>query len=42
MHLNSRLPRPWHYVLLVLNVLFFGSFSVNFFADFFGDPLITF
>jgi hypothetical protein len=47
MYLNSRLPRaarprPWHYVLLVLNFLFFGFFFVNFVADFFGDPLITF
>ena len=47
MYLNSRLPkparpRPWHYVILVLNVLFFGFFFVNFIADFFGDPLITF
>ena len=46
-YLNSRLPRaarprPWHYVLLVLNVLFFGFFFVNFVADFIGDPLITF
>jgi hypothetical protein len=46
-YLNCRLPRParprpWHYVLLVLNVLFFGFFFVNFVADFFGDPLITF
>jgi hypothetical protein len=47
MYLNSRLPRaarprPWHYVLLVLNFLFFGFFFVNFIADFVGDPLITF
>jgi hypothetical protein len=47
MYLNSRLPRaarprPWHYVLLVLNFLFFGFFFVNFIADFFGDPLIVF
>jgi hypothetical protein len=47
MYLNSRLPRaarprPWHYVLLVLNFLFFGFFFVNFVADFFGDPLVTF
>jgi hypothetical protein len=47
MYLNSRLPRaarprPWHYVLLVLNFLFFGFFFVNFVADFVGDPLITF
>ncbi|RJL32665.1 Nramp family divalent metal transporter [Bailinhaonella thermotolerans] len=47
MYLNSRLPRParprpWHYVVLVLNFLFFGFFFVNFIADFLGDPLITF
>ena len=47
MYLNSRLPRvarprPWHYVILVLNFLFFGFFFINFVADFFGDPLITF
>jgi hypothetical protein len=47
MYLNSRLPRParprpWHYVVLVLNFVFFGFFFVNFVADFIGDPLITF
>jgi hypothetical protein len=47
MYLNSRLPqvarpRPWHYVLLVANVLFFGFFFINFISDFFGDPLIVF
>jgi hypothetical protein len=47
MYLNSRLPRaarprPWHYVLLALNVLFFGFFFINFIADFFGNPLIKF
>jgi hypothetical protein len=47
MYLNSRLPkaarpRPWHYVLLSFNVLFFGFFFVNFIADFVGDPLVTF
>src|SRR5688572_19510808 len=47
MYLNSKLPRParprpWHYVLLVLNVLFFGFFFINFVADLVGDPLITF
>jgi hypothetical protein len=47
MYLNSRLPRParprpWHYVLLVANFLFFGFFFVNFIADFFGNPLVTF
>ncbi len=47
MYLNSKLPRParprpWHYVILVLNFLFFGFFFVNFIADFVGDPLVTF
>ncbi|TMR88403.1 Nramp family divalent metal transporter [Nonomuraea basaltis] len=47
MYLNSRLPRParprpWHYVVLVLNFLFFGFFFVNSVADFVGDPLVTF
>jgi hypothetical protein len=47
MYLNSRLPRaarprPWHYVILILNVLFFGFFFINFIADTFGDPLVTF
>ncbi|MGH3391334.1 MAG: Nramp family divalent metal transporter [Actinomadura sp.] len=46
-YLNSKLPRParprpWHYVILVLNFLFFGFFFVNFIADLVGDPLITF
>ncbi|HEX4817153.1 MAG TPA: Nramp family divalent metal transporter [Nonomuraea sp.] len=47
MYLNSRLPRParprpWAYVILVLNFLFFGFFFVNSVADFVGDPLVTF
>jgi hypothetical protein len=47
MYLNSRLPRParprpWHYVILVLNFLFFGFFFINFIADFIGEPLVTF
>ena len=47
MYLNSRLPRParprpWHYVLLALNVVFFGFFFVNFVADLVGNPLVTF
>jgi hypothetical protein len=47
MYLNSKLPRParprpWHYVILGLNFLFFGFFFVNFIADFIGEPLITF
>ncbi|MCG5220028.1 Nramp family divalent metal transporter [Streptosporangium sp. KLBMP 9127] len=46
-YLNSRLPkaaRPrwWHYLVLVLNFLFFGFFFVNFIADLVGEPLITF
>ncbi len=46
-YLNSRLPRParprpWHYVLLIANVLFFGFFFINFLADLVGDPLVTF
>ncbi|MBT2229973.1 Nramp family divalent metal transporter [Nonomuraea sp. NEAU-A123] len=46
-YLNSRLPRParprpWHYVILILNFLFFGFFFINFIADFVGDPLVTF
>ncbi|MEV0595622.1 Nramp family divalent metal transporter [Nonomuraea cavernae] len=46
-YLNSKLPRParprpWHYVILILNFLFFGFFFVNFIADFIGDPLVTF
>jgi len=35
-------PRPWHTVLLLANVLFFGFFFVNFVADLIGDPLVTF
>lgn len=48
MYLNSKLPRParapwWSYVVLVLNVLFFGFFFVNFVgAKWFGGPFITF
>ncbi len=48
MYLNSRLPRaarprPWHYVILVLNVLFFGFFFVNFAYEFVtGGPLVSF
>jgi hypothetical protein len=47
MYLNSKLPkaarpRPWHYVILVLNFLFFGFFFLNFISDYFGDPLVTF
>jgi hypothetical protein len=48
MYLNSRLPkaarpRPWHYVILVLNVVFFGFFFVNFAYEFVtGGPLVSF
>lgn len=48
MYLNSRLPkaarpRAWHYVILVLNVLFFGFFFVNFVYEFFtGTALVRF
>jgi hypothetical protein len=47
MYLNSKLPRaarprPWAYLVLVANFLFFGFFFLNFIADFLGDPLITF
>ena len=46
-YLNSKLPRTarpkwWHTVLLLVNVVFFGFFFVNFISDFFGDPLVTF
>ena len=46
-YLNRRLPRTarpkwWHTVLLLVNVVFFGFFFVNFISDFFGDPLVTF
>jgi hypothetical protein len=47
MYLNSKLPkparpRPYHYVILLLNSLFFGFFFVNFIAGLFGVPLVTF
>src|SRR5918993_1690017 len=47
MYLNSKLPRaarprPFTYVLLIANFLFFGFFFLNFISDFVGDPLITF
>lgn len=48
MYLNSRLPkaarpRPWHYVILVLNFLFFGFFFVNFVYELFtGGALVKF
>jgi hypothetical protein len=48
MYLNSKLPRParprwYHYVILVLNFLFFGFFFVNFVYEFFsGSALVKF
>jgi hypothetical protein len=48
MYLNSKLPRParpawWVYVILVLNVVFFGFFFLNFLFNEFGSgPLIKF
>ena len=47
-YLNSRLPRPagprpWHYVIPVLNVLFFGFFFINFAYEFIvGEALVQF
>ena len=46
-YLNRKLPRIarpkwWHTVLLLVNVVFFGFFFINFISDFFGDPLVTF
>jgi hypothetical protein len=46
-YLNRQLPkparpRPWHTVILLVNVLFFGFFFLNFVFDLVGDPLITF
>jgi hypothetical protein len=48
MYLNSRLPmaarpRPWHYVLLVLNTLFFGFFFTNWVYELIrGVPMVSF
>jgi hypothetical protein len=47
MYLNSKLPkparpRPYHYLILLLNSLFFGFFFINFIAGLFGVPLVTF
>jgi hypothetical protein len=48
MYLNRRLPGParirwWSYVVLVLNVLFFGFFFLNFAVEFTtGNPLVSF
>ncbi len=47
-YLNSKLPKParprvWHYVILVLNFLFFGFFFVNFVYEFLtGEALVKF
>jgi hypothetical protein len=46
-YVNRKLPRTarpkwWHTVLLLVNVVFFGFFFVNFISDFFGNPLVTF
>jgi hypothetical protein len=47
-YLNSKLPKParaswWSYVVLILNVLFFGFFFVNFIAlQLTGQPLVKF
>jgi hypothetical protein len=47
-YLNSKLPRParaawWSYLFLLLNVLFFGFFFINFLAvQLTGAPLVTF
>jgi hypothetical protein len=46
-YLTRQLPRParprwWHTVALLLNVVFFGFFFINFVADLIGDPLFTF
>ncbi|MFS8531581.1 Nramp family divalent metal transporter [Sphaerobacter thermophilus] len=48
MYLNSKLPGParmrwWSYVILVLNILFFGFFFINFaVSELTGSPLISF
>ena len=48
MYLNSKLPRPaklswWGYIILILNVLFFGFFFVNFLTvQITGTPLYQF
>lgn len=47
-YLNSKLPKParaawWSYLVLILSVLFFGFFFVNFLAvQITGAPLVTF
>jgi len=48
MYLNSKLPRParitwWSYVVLILNVIFFGFFFINFAVQqLTGSPLVRF
>jgi len=48
LYLNSQLPKParitwWSYLVMILNVLFFGFFFINFVAiQFTGTPLIKF
>lgn len=48
MYLNSKLPRParitwWSYVVLILNVIFFGFFFINFAVQqLTGQPLVRF
>jgi len=47
-YLNRRLPQParinaWSYLVLILNVLFFGFFFINFAVEFTtGNPLVSF
>jgi hypothetical protein len=47
-YLNSKLPRAarpsvWHYAVLLLAVVFFGFFFINFVVEFFtGSPLVAF
>jgi hypothetical protein len=46
-YLNRQLPAParmkwWSYVVLLLNVVFFGFFFINFVADLVGEPLVKF
>lgn len=48
MYLNRQLPKParakwWSYVVLALNVVFFGFFFLNFISlEFVGKPIVTF
>ncbi len=46
-YLNRQLPAParmkwWSYIVLLLNVAFFGFFFINFVADLIGEPLVKF